>query len=159
MDDRSSEGAFPAWLLWVIAPVTVLAAALIVLALVLGIQAGQRQMEAQRRQQVGIAIQRAMDYRTEGRLEEALAEYQRVLVLDPGNTAAVTGIENLLELASAGGRAGRPRPAGDPAGRNPAVRASECLSRLHRRRHPLRRLRRKTCGSRRATHIPAATGM
>ena len=105
MDDNSSEGLFPAWLLWVIAPVTVLAAALIVLALVLGIQAGQRQVEAQRRQQVGIAIQRAMDYRTEGRLEEALAEYQRVLVLDPGNTAAVTGIENLLELASSEGRA------------------------------------------------------
>ena len=103
MDDHSSEGMFPAWLLWVIAPVTVLAAALIVLALVLGIQAGQRQVEVQRRQQVGIAIQRAMDYRMEGRLEEALAEYQRVLVLDPGNTAAVTGIENLLELASASG--------------------------------------------------------
>ena len=103
MDENPSDGMFPAWLLWVIAPVTVLAAALIVLALVLGIQAGQRQVEAQRRQQVGIAIQRAMDYRTEGMLEEALAEYQRVLVLDPGNTAAVTGIENLLELAAAGG--------------------------------------------------------
>lgn len=114
IDDHSSEGMFPAWLLWVIAPVTVLAAALIVLALVLGIQAGQRQVEAQRRQEVGIAIQRAMDYRTEGRLEEALAEYQRVLVLDPGNTAAVTGIENLLQLAAASGMQVGPTP-GTPA--------------------------------------------
>ena len=40
MNERPSEGLFPTWLLWVIGPVTVLAAALIVLALVLGIQAG-----------------------------------------------------------------------------------------------------------------------
>ena len=37
MDDRPSDGWFPGWLLWVIGPVTVLAAALIVLALVLGL--------------------------------------------------------------------------------------------------------------------------
>ncbi len=100
MDDRPSDGLFPGWLLWVIGPVTVLAAALIVLALVLGIQAGQRQAEVERRQQVAIAIQRAVDYRAEGRLAESLAEYQRVLVLDPGNSAAVAGIESLLQLAA-----------------------------------------------------------
>ncbi len=102
MDDRPSDGWFPGWLLWVIGPVTVLAAALIVLALVLGIQAGQRQAEVERRQQAAIAIQRAVDYRAEGRLAEALAEYQRVLVLDPGNSAALAGIESLLQLAAGG---------------------------------------------------------
>jgi len=102
MDERPSDGWFPGWLLWVIGPVTVLAAALIVLALVLGIQAGQRQAEVERRQQAAIAIQRAVDYRAEGRLAEALAEYQRVLVLDPGNSAALAGIESLLQLAAGG---------------------------------------------------------
>lgn len=106
MNERPSEGLFPTWLLWVIGPVTVLAAALIVLALVLGIQAGQRQAEVERRQQAAIAIQRAMDYRSEGKLAESLAEYQRVLVLDPGNTAAVAGIESLLQLAAGGAAAG-----------------------------------------------------
>ncbi len=102
MSNEPSDGLFPSWLLWVIAPITVLAAGIIILSLVLGIQAGQRQVELQRRQQVGIAIQRAMDFRTEGMLEESLAEYQRVLTLDPGNAAAVTGIESLLQMASEG---------------------------------------------------------
>ncbi len=105
MDDRPSDGQFPTWLLWVIGPVTVLAAALIVLALVLGIQAGQRQAEVERRQQVGIAVQRAMDYQADGKLAEALTEYQRVLVLDPGNPSAVAGIESLLQMAGGGATA------------------------------------------------------
>ena len=104
MANDSRRGLFPAWLLWVIAPVTVLAAALIVLALVLGIQAGQRQVETQRRQQVGIALQRATDFRTEGRLQDALTEYQRVLKLDPNNQTAADGIQSLLEIAAAGGQ-------------------------------------------------------
>ncbi|MCC9077408.1 PD40 domain-containing protein [Litorilinea aerophila] len=107
MTQRRPNTIFPSWLLWVIGPVTVLAAAVIVLAVVLGIQAGQRQIEIQRRQQVGIALQRATDYRTEGNLEAALAEYQRVLMLDPGNAAAVAGIESLLQMAGGGqGEAG-----------------------------------------------------
>jgi tetratricopeptide (TPR) repeat protein len=102
MSPQSREGLFPAWVLWIIGPVTVLAAALIIFAVVLGIQAGQRQVEIQRRQQVGIALQRAMDYRAEGRLQEALAEYQRVLVLDPGNQTAQEGIQSLVVMPADG---------------------------------------------------------
>lgn len=104
MANESREGVFPTWVLWIIGPVTVLAAALIIFAVVLGIQAGQRQVEIQRRQQVGIALQRAIDYRAEGRLQEALAEYQRVLVLDPGNTTAQDGISALVALAAQTGK-------------------------------------------------------
>jgi hypothetical protein len=89
MFNESREGMFPSWLLWVIGPVTVIAAALIVFAVVLGIRAGQRQIETQRRQEVGIALQRAADYQAEGRLQEAVAEYRRVLMLDPGNEYSV----------------------------------------------------------------------
>jgi tetratricopeptide (TPR) repeat protein len=81
--------------LWIIGPVTVLAVALIIFAVVLGIRAGQRQIEIQRRQEVGIALQRAVDFQSEGRLEEALAEYRRVLILDPGNEAALAGVQAL----------------------------------------------------------------
>ncbi|MCC6168938.1 MAG: PD40 domain-containing protein [Caldilineaceae bacterium] len=117
MSNETREGLFPTWVLWVIGPVTVLAAALIIVAVVLGIQAGQRQVEIQRRQQVGIALQRAIDYRAEGRLQEALAEYQRVLVLDPGNTTAQEGINNLVNQAASGPPAvvdGTPAPAEPP---------------------------------------------
>ena len=89
------EGLFPTWLLWIIGPVTVLAVALIIFAVVLGIRAGQRQIEIQRRQEVGIALQRAVDFQSEGRLEEALAEYRRALILDPGNEAALAGVQAL----------------------------------------------------------------
>ncbi|MCB0073236.1 MAG: PD40 domain-containing protein, partial [Caldilineaceae bacterium] len=77
-----------------------MAAAIMIMAVVLGVRAGQRQLEIQKRQQVGIHLQRAIDYRSEGDLEAALAEYQRVLLLEPGNVAAVEGIENLFSMAS-----------------------------------------------------------
>lgn len=119
MSNETRDGMFPTWVLWVIGPVTVLAAALIIVAVVLGIQAGQRQVEIQRRQQVGIALQRAIDYRAEGRLQEALAEYQRVLVLDPGNTTAQEGISNLVNQAAVSGQPvggdGTPAAAGPTA--------------------------------------------
>lgn len=103
MFNQSREGLFPTWLLWIIGPVTVLAAALIILAVVLGIRAGQRQIETQRRQQVGIALQRAIDYQAEGRLQDALAEYRQVLVLDPGNETALAGIQSIVDQATSSG--------------------------------------------------------
>lgn len=127
MPNETREGLFPTWVLWIIGPVTVLAAALIIFAVVLGIQAGQRQVEIQRRQQVGIAMQRAIDYQNEGRLQEALAEYQRVLVLDPGNTTAQEGIANLVSLAAQTGQpivtAGTPVETSppDPAAASPVA--------------------------------------
>lgn len=93
---------FPQWALGIISVVTILAIAILVLSVVLGVRAGQTQLEFQRRQQVGIALQNAIDHRSAGDLQEALAEYQRVLLLDPGNTAAVEGIEHLFELAANG---------------------------------------------------------
>jgi TolB protein len=82
--------------------VSILAIAILVLSVVLGVRAGQIQLEFQRRQQVGIALQNAIDHRTAGNLQSALAEYQRVLLLDPGNAAAVEGIEHLFQLAASG---------------------------------------------------------
>ncbi len=102
MSNQSREAMFPSWLLWVIGPVTVLAAALIIFAVVLGIRAGQRQIEVQRRQQVGIALQRAIDYQAEGRLQDAVAEYRRVLILDPGNETALAGIQSIVDQATSG---------------------------------------------------------
>jgi hypothetical protein len=103
MFNQQREGMFPAWLLWVIGPVTVIAAALIILAVVLGIRAGQRQIETQRRQEVGIALQRAVDLQAEGRLQDAVAEYRRVLMLDPGNEDALAGIQAIVDQATSGG--------------------------------------------------------
>jgi tetratricopeptide (TPR) repeat protein len=108
MFNESREGMFPSWLLWVIGPVTVIAAALIVFAVVLGIRAGQRQIETQRRQEVGIALQRAADYQAEGRLQEAVAEYRRVLMLDPGNETALTSIQSIVDQATGGVAATQP---------------------------------------------------
>jgi TolB protein len=100
MFNQPRESMFPSWLLWIIGPVTVIAAALIIFAVVLGIRAGQRQIDTQRRQEVGIALQRAADYQTEGRLQDAVAEYRRVLMLDPGNETALAGIQAIVDQAT-----------------------------------------------------------
>jgi TolB protein len=93
---------FPPWALWVIGPVTVIAAALIILGVVLGIRAAQNQIETQRRQEVGIALQRAVDFQAEGKLQDAVAEYRRVLMLDPGNETALAGIQAIVDQATSG---------------------------------------------------------
>ena len=98
--NRTEKDRLPQWLWWLVGAVTVMAAALLILAVVLGIRAGQQQLAIQSRQQVGIHLQRAIDLRAGGDLEGALAEYQQVLMLDPTNAGAVQGIENLFELAS-----------------------------------------------------------
>lgn len=97
---RNQQSRFPVWALWIIGAVTLLAVALLILAVVLGVRAGQQQLEMQRRQQVGIALQQALDFSAEGNLEAALDAYQHVLLLDPGNKTAVEGINNLLHLAT-----------------------------------------------------------
>jgi tetratricopeptide (TPR) repeat protein len=105
---RNNSQHFPAWAFGVIGAVTLLAVALLILAVVLGVRAGQQQLDMQRRQQVGIAIQQALDFRSEGNLEAALDAYQRVLVLEPGNKTAVDGIGDLLHMAAA--RTPNPNP-------------------------------------------------
>ena len=59
------------WAWWVVGAVTFLAVALLIVAVVLGVRAGQQQLDTQRHQQVGIALQQAADFRTEGNLEAA----------------------------------------------------------------------------------------
>ena len=106
-DTRTSTSRLPHWLVWLAGAVTVLAAALLILAVVLGIRAGQRQLEIQSRQQIGMHLQRAIDLRADGDLAGSLTEYQQVLILDPTNVGAVQGIESLLQVAS-GASAGQP---------------------------------------------------
>lgn len=96
--NSSQDGGFPSWLFWIIGPVTILAIALIIVAVVLGVQAGQRQAEMQRIQQVAIAHQRALDLRAEGRFAEARVEYERVLLLDPANSVAQIGLQELTNM-------------------------------------------------------------
>ncbi len=105
-NNRSEDSRLPHWLAWLAGAVTLLAAAMLLLAVVLGVRAGQQQLEIQTRQQVGIHLQRAIDLRTEGNLPGSLAEYQQVLVLDPTNAGAIQGIENLLQIASSGQSSG-----------------------------------------------------
>jgi TolB protein len=98
----NNESRFPTWAWGIIGAVTILAASILIISVVLGIQAGQQQIEIQRRQQIGIALQQATDAQAEGNLQSALDAYQKVLVLDPSNDIAQTGIKNLLTLAQDG---------------------------------------------------------
>lgn len=96
------DSRFPAWAWWIIGAITILAVSILIFSVVLGIRAGQQQIEVQRRQQIGISLQRATDLQADGELQAALDEYQKVLLLDPSNEIAQQGIKNLLALAAAG---------------------------------------------------------
>lgn len=98
----NSDSRFPTWAWWMIGAVTMLAISILVISVVLGIRAGQQQVEVQRRQQVAIALQQALDNQAAGNLEAAFEYYQRVLVLDPSNQMAQQGARNLLALAASG---------------------------------------------------------
>ncbi len=98
----AQDSRFPAWAWWIIGALTILAVSILIFSLVLGVRAGQQQVEVQRRQQIGIALQRATDFQAEGNLQSALDEYQKILVLDPSNDLAQQGIEDLLALARSG---------------------------------------------------------
>ena len=114
----SRESRFPTWAWGIIGAVTILAASILIISVVLGVQAGQQQIEIQRRQQIGIALQQATDAQAEGNLQRALDAYQKVLVLDPSNDIAQQGIKNLLTLAQSGDgavAAGSPSPLPAPA--------------------------------------------
>lgn len=89
---------FPAWAWWLIGAITMLAAAILIFSIVLGVRAGQQQVETQRRQQIGIALQRATDFQADGNFRAALAEYQKALILDADNAVAQEGVKTLLAL-------------------------------------------------------------
>ncbi|MFN8464668.1 MAG: hypothetical protein U0X20_03920 [Caldilineaceae bacterium] len=127
----SNESRFPTWAWGIIGAVTILAASILIISVVLGVQAGQQQIEIQRRQQIGIALQQATDAQAEGNLQRALDAYQKVLVLDPSNDIAQQGIKNLLTLAQSGEgavAAGSPSPLSAPAQAGTADTAESAAS-------------------------------
>ncbi len=85
----------PLWALWVSGAITFFAAAMLVLAIVLGVRAGQQQLELKRRQQLSVILQQALEFHTEGRIEAARIAYEEVLTIDPNNVAAVDGLNQL----------------------------------------------------------------
>lgn len=85
----------PLWALWISGAVTFFAAAMLILALVLGVRAGQQQLELKRRQQISVIMQQALEFHTEGRIEAARIAYEEILTLDPDNVAAVDGLTQL----------------------------------------------------------------
>ncbi len=81
---------------------TVLAASLLILAVVLGIRAGQYQVELQGRQDAAVALSDAIDLHAQGDFQAALDAYKHVLQLEPDNLAAREGIENVLAQMASG---------------------------------------------------------
>lgn len=108
---RNLRAHFPAWALWLCTAITFLAGVLLLLAIILGVRAGQQQLEIKQRQQIGLALQRALEYHAEGQLAEAQSAYEAVLILDGNNSAALDGLAQLRRLGDV--TAGRPALPGD----------------------------------------------
>ncbi len=85
--------------------ITLLAGSILILAIVLGIQSGQHQLELKRQQEIGIALQQAIESRAEGNTTVALEHYRSVLALDPNNQLAADGVNALLATIEQGGGA------------------------------------------------------
>lgn len=101
-----SATSFPSWATWIITMVSVLAISILILSLVLGIGAGQRQAEMRRNQEVSSALQKAFEYRASGNAPAALDEYRRALALDPNNQIAADGVQTMLQAG--GGQSDAP---------------------------------------------------
>lgn len=95
---RNLATRFPTWALWLCTTITLLAGVLLLLALVLGVRAGQQQLEIKRRQQIGLTLQRAFEAHSAGELATARAAYEAVLVLDANNSAALNGLAQIQQL-------------------------------------------------------------
>jgi len=95
---RKLATRFPTWALWLCTTITLLAGTLFLLALVLGVRAGQQQLEIKRRQQIGLTLQRAFEYHRDGDFAAARTAYEEVLVLDANNSAAVNGLTQIQQL-------------------------------------------------------------
>lgn len=98
MNNPTNREVFPAWLRWFIGAITFLAFSILILAIVLGVRAGQEQLEIRNRQQVGIFLQRAIDLKAAGNYVEAYNEYQRVLTLDANNQQALESLQELQQI-------------------------------------------------------------
>lgn len=100
----SQRNGLPRWALWIAGAVTLLALAILVISIVLGVRAGQEQYAIRSRQQVGMALQQALDLQQEGQIQAALDAYGNVLLLDPDNATANQAIQALqsgVPIASA----------------------------------------------------------
>lgn len=95
---RKLATRFPTWALWLCTTITLLAGVLLLLALVLGVRAGQQQLEIKRRQQIGLTLQRAFEAHAAGELAAARTAYEAVLVLDANNSAALNGLTQIQQL-------------------------------------------------------------
>ncbi|MEZ4672798.1 MAG: hypothetical protein R2932_00965 [Caldilineaceae bacterium] len=112
---------FPLWALSISGAITLLAVAMLILALVLGVRAGQEQLEIKRRQQVSLILQQALEFHHEGRVEAARIAYEEVLQIDPDSVAAIEGLGQLRLIGqnglaqSAPSSADTPQPATAPS--------------------------------------------
>jgi tetratricopeptide (TPR) repeat protein len=125
---RNPTHSFPAWALWIMGVVTLLAAALLILAIVLGVQAGQRQLEIQQRQEAAIALAGAIDDQAGGDFAAALDGYKHVLQLDADNAAAREGIEQVLAAMAGNPAMAAINPTPAPAAVNSAPAAANPTS-------------------------------
>lgn len=112
---RNLTAHFPAWALWLCSAITFLAGVLLLLAIILGVRAGQQQLEIKQRQQIGLALQRALEYHAEGQLAEAQKAYEEVLVLDSNNSAALDGLAQLRRFGDLPAQPGAPAASAPPA--------------------------------------------
>lgn len=105
----SQQSRLPRWALWIAGAVTLLALAILVISIVLGVRAGQEQYAIRSRQQVGMALQQAIDLQQEGQVQAALDAYANVLLLDPDNETAnqaVQALQSGMPIAAAPTAAG-----------------------------------------------------
>lgn len=105
---RTLRQRLPLWALWLMGAITLLALALIILAVVLGFRAGQQQLAIKERQQVSAALQQALEQHNRGNRAAARLAYEEVLVLDPDNVAAVEGLNHIRQLEAMGIQGGAP---------------------------------------------------
>lgn len=99
-DQPPPKQRLPMWMLLIVGSITILATAILVLSIVLGIRAGQRQVELQNQQVIAVHLGKAAEYRVSGNLDAALTEYQAILAIEPQNQIAIAGIELLLKQAN-----------------------------------------------------------
>ncbi len=95
---RNLRIRFPTWAMWLCGAITLLAGVLLLFAIVLGVRAGQQQLEINRRQQIGLALQRGIEYHAGGQLAAAQTAYEEVLILDADNRAALEGLAHLRQI-------------------------------------------------------------
>lgn len=96
----------PRWALWISSAITFFALAMLVLAIVLGVRAGQEQLTLKHRQQVSSILEQAFSYHNQGSIEAARIAYEEVLLLDPDNSVATDGLNQLRIFTEASEQGG-----------------------------------------------------